>query len=109
MLSTVEIFYNGQIHTISLTAMLLLPHKPHRDVAAAPDPGAAVRKEENSGGNICLGTVPGRSGSVWGHSMRQKARSMPALHTHWRRSTALVLQGHRLRTRLPIAGSRRPW
>ncbi|KAE8773356.1 espin-like [Hordeum vulgare] len=68
MSSADELFHNGQIRPVRLSAMLLQPHQPH---LASPSQ-APVEVEE------------GERGRFWGRSVHHKARSLSPFRAHWR-------------------------
>ncbi|CAN6226613.1 unnamed protein product [Urochloa humidicola] len=83
MSSADELFCNGQIRPVRLSAALLHPQPPLAGDAELLDsdkPGAAAEVGGDDGAD--------ERGRVRGRSVRRKARSMSPFRTHWRRSPA---------------------
>ncbi|KAF8668123.1 hypothetical protein HU200_052411 [Digitaria exilis] len=87
MSSADELFCNGQIRPVRLSAALLQPQQP----AASPGSTAGAATAEEDG--VDLDAAADERGRFRGRSVRRKARSLSPFRTHWRRSPAASATG----------------
>ncbi|KAF8665910.1 hypothetical protein HU200_053994 [Digitaria exilis] len=83
MSSADELFCNGQIRPVRLSAALLQPQQPPSSPGSSTTAASAAAAEDDDGG-LDLD----ERGRFRGRSVRRKARSLSPFRSHWRRSPA---------------------